>query len=67
MFPTLSDLIAYLFHLQIRLPVETLGFFIALSFVLTYLAFVSEFKRKEKQGLIHPYKRKVLIGYRHYN
>jgi phosphatidylglycerol:prolipoprotein diacylglycerol transferase len=62
MFPTLSDLIAYLFHLQIRLPVETLGFFIALSFVLTYLAFVSEFKRKEKQGLIHPYKRKVLIG-----
>ena len=62
MFPTLSDLIAYLFHLHIRLPVETLGFFVALSFVLTYLAFVSEFKRKEKQGLIFAYKRKILVG-----
>jgi len=62
MFPTLSDLFAYLFHIHIRLPIQTFGFFVALSFLLTYLAFVSEFKRKEAQGLIHAFKRKVIVG-----
>jgi len=62
MFPTLSDLVAYLFHIHIRIPLETLGLFMALSFVVTYMAFVSEFKRKEAQGLIRPFKRTVVIG-----
>lgn len=62
MFPTLSDLIAWLFHIHINLPIQTFGFFVALSFFLTYLAFVSEFKRKEAQGLIHSFKRKVITG-----
>lgn len=62
MFPTLSELFAYLFHIHVRIPIETLGLFMALSFVLTYLAFVSEFKRKEAQGLVHAFKRKIVIG-----
>ena len=62
MFPTLSDLFAYLFNIHIRLPIQTFGFFVALSFLLTYLAFVSEFKRKEALGLIHAFKRKEIIG-----
>lgn len=62
MFPTLSDIFAYLFHIHVRLPIQTFGFFVALSFLLTYLAFVSEFKRKEAQGLIHAFKRKVIVG-----
>jgi len=62
MFPTLSDLFEYLFHIHIRLPVQTLGFFIALSFFFNYNAFVSEFKRKEALGLIHSFKRRVTIG-----
>jgi phosphatidylglycerol:prolipoprotein diacylglycerol transferase len=62
MFPTLSDLIGYLFNIHIRLPIQTFGFFVALSFFFTYLAFSSEFKRKESQGLIHAFKRKVVIG-----
>src|SRR6202012_856097 len=62
MFPTLSDLVAYLFHIHIPLPIQTFGFFVALSFFFTYLAFVSEFKRKEAQGLIHAFKRRVVIG-----
>jgi len=62
MFPTLSDLVAYLFHIHIPLPIQTFGFFVALSFLFTYLAFVSEFKRKEAQGLIHAFKRKVIVG-----
>src|ERR1700744_5023978 len=62
MFPTLGDLFNYLFNIHIRFPVQTFGFFVALSFFFTYLAFVSEFKRKEAQGLIHAFKRKVVIG-----
>lgn len=62
MFPSIADLIAYFFHWHVRFPLETLGFFIALSFVLTYLAFVAEFKRKEKQGLIFSFKQKIIIG-----
>src|ERR1700744_1203011 len=62
MFPTLSELIAYLFHIHLRVPIETLGFFMALSFVVTYITYASEFRRKEKLGLVHPYVRKVIIG-----
>jgi phosphatidylglycerol:prolipoprotein diacylglycerol transferase len=62
MFPTLSDLFAYLFNIHVRLPIQTFGFFVALSFLLTYLAFVSEFKRKEALGLIHAFKRKEVVG-----
>lgn len=62
MFPTLSDLIAYFFNVHISLPIQTFGFFVALSFLFTYLAFSSEFKRKEAQGLIHAFKRKIIVG-----
>ncbi len=62
MFPTLSDLIAYLFRIHISLPIQTFGFFVALSFFFTYLAFSSEFKRKEAQGLIHSFIRKEITG-----
>jgi len=62
MFPTLSDLFAYLFNIHLRLPIQTFGFFVALSFLLTYLTFVSEFKRKEALGLIHAFKHKEIIG-----
>lgn len=62
MFPTLSELFAYLFHIYVKIPIETLGLCMALAFVAAYRAFVAEFKRKERQGLVHPYKRKVVIG-----
>lgn len=64
MFATLSDLIEYLFGINIPLPIQTLGFFVALAFVLSFIVFVSEFKRKEKLGLIRPFLQKVTIGAR---
>lgn len=57
MFPTLSHLTEYLFGFKFRFPIQTFGFFEMLSFVSAYLIFSSEFKRKEKLGLIHSWTR----------
>jgi phosphatidylglycerol:prolipoprotein diacylglycerol transferase len=62
MFPTLADLLKDLFHIQVWLPIQTFGFFVALAFVAAYYVFVSEFKRKEKDGLIHSFSVKVIKG-----
>jgi phosphatidylglycerol---prolipoprotein diacylglyceryl transferase len=59
-FPTIADLIEYLFHIHIAFPVQTFGFFVALAFIAAYRAFTIEFKRKERQGLVHAFKRKLV-------
>lgn len=62
MFPTVSSLLEYLFGLKTSLIVPTFGFFVALAFVLSYLTFLSEFKRKEKEGVIKPFKKQIVEG-----
>jgi phosphatidylglycerol:prolipoprotein diacylglycerol transferase len=62
MFPTIGDLLQYIFHFHILIPIQTFGFFVALSFFITYFVFVSEFKRKEADRLISPYKEKEWVG-----
>jgi phosphatidylglycerol:prolipoprotein diacylglycerol transferase len=62
MFPTIGDLVYYLFHVRFSFPIQTLGLFIVLSFLLAYLVFTSEFKRYEANGKIHAFKSKVLLG-----
>ncbi|MEO5909405.1 MAG: prolipoprotein diacylglyceryl transferase family protein [Pelobium sp.] len=62
MFPTLSHLINYLFGINIPLPVQTFGFFVALAFVAGYWGFSQELKRREKLGQVHAVQKEVEVG-----
>jgi phosphatidylglycerol---prolipoprotein diacylglyceryl transferase len=61
MYPTLSHLFSDLFGIGF-IPIPTFGFFVALSFIGAAYCFTVELRRKEKEGLIHPYQDKVLKG-----
>lgn len=62
MFPTVSHFISYLFGIDIPLPFNTFGVFVALAFVAGYWAFTEELKRKEALGILKPIKRTTTVG-----
>ncbi len=62
MFPTVSHFLNYLFGIDLPLPFNTFGVFVALAFVAGYWAFSEEAKRKEALGIIKPTLRKITVG-----
>jgi phosphatidylglycerol:prolipoprotein diacylglycerol transferase len=62
MYPTLSDLLHGLFGINVPLPIQSFGFFMAISFLLAHYIMSIELKRKEREGLLQPTTRKILKG-----
>lgn len=60
MYPTISDLLKDLTGINLPLPVQTFGFFMAVSFGAAYYVTSSELKRKTAQGLLNLVPRKVV-------
>jgi len=62
MYPTISHLIYDLFGIQIPLPIQTFGFWVAVSFIVSALIISKELKRKEAEGKIKSIKIKSIKG-----
>ncbi len=62
MYPTLTDFFKDVFGVNIPLPIQTYGFFVALAFITGILVFSREIKRQEKQGLLHKITKRIKIG-----
>jgi len=62
MFPTLSSLINAVFGTDLSWPIPTFGFFVTLSFLLSYLIFYREFERKERVGQLRPFRVQTTVG-----
>ena len=62
MYPTISHLLYDMFGIQIPLPIQTFGFFVALAFVAANWIVSLELKRKEKDGIISSTIIKELVG-----
>ena len=62
MYPTISHLIYDLFGLNIPLPIQTFGFWVAIAFLMASWIISLELRRKESLGLLSVFKTKEVIG-----
>ncbi len=62
MYPTISDLLQDIFGINLPLPIQSFGFFVAISFLLAAYTLSLELRRKELQGLISSSTRRTLKG-----
>ena len=62
MYPTITDFLEKIFGINIPLPVQTYGFFVALAFISATFILMLEIKRKTNEGLIPEVKRKYKMG-----
>lgn len=62
MYPTISHLIEDLFGINIPLPIQTFGFWVAIAFLSASYVIKIELQRKEKEGKISIIKIKKIVG-----
>lgn len=62
MYPTISDFLNDIFGINLTLPIQSFGFFLAIAFLVAAIIVFNELKRKEKQGLISPITKTKIIG-----
>jgi len=64
MYPTISHLLFDIFGINIPLPIQTFGFWVAIAFLAASYIISIELKRKEKEGYISASTIKEIIGRR---
>ena len=62
MYPTISHLLFDLFGINIPLPIQTFGFWVAIAFIFASWVISNELKRKEKEGFLSSTKVNEVIG-----
>ena len=62
MYPTISHLLFDLFGINIPLPIQTFGFWVAIAFLAASYIISIELKRKEKEGHLSSTNIKEIIG-----
>jgi prolipoprotein diacylglyceryl transferase len=61
MYPTVSEFLKSV-GIDLKLPIQTFGFFVALAFAVAAFLLGKELKRKQSEGLIQPQTRKRTVG-----
>ena len=62
MYPTISHLLFDLFGVNIPLPIQTFGFWVAIAFLAASYVITKELKRKEEEGFLKTSIVKITIG-----
>ena len=62
MYPTISHLIYDLFGVNIPLPIQTFGFWVAIAFLSASYIISIELKRKESEGFLSSFNVKEMTG-----
>lgn len=62
MYPTITDFLRDIFGVNIPLPIQSYGFFVASAFLIGIWILVIEMKRKESEGIFTKIQKKVLVG-----
>ncbi len=62
MYPTISDFLYDVFGVNIPLPIQTYGFFVALAYLAGAWIMSLELKRKEKENKFSAIEKRILVG-----